>query len=68
MPSSSRIRRWPVWVLALGLGWFGCTINDPQVNEVGAVSLLTVDPAIVSQAVILGPPGSITSNRVQEIL
>ena len=68
MPSSSRARRWPVLVVTLALSWFGCTINDPQVSEVGAVSLLTVDPAIVPQAVILGPPGSITSNRVQAML
>ena len=68
MPSSSRVGRWPVLVVALGLGWFGCTINDPQVGEIGAVSLLTVDPAIVSQSVILAPPGTVTSNRVQTML
>jgi len=52
----------------LGLGWFGCTIDDPQVNDIGAISLLTVDPAIVPQAVILAPPGTVTANRVQAVL
>ncbi len=68
MPSSSRVRRLPVLVVALALGQFGCTVSDPQVSEIGAVSLLTVDPAIVPQSVILAPPGTITSNRLQTML
>ncbi|MCH7780523.1 MAG: thrombospondin type 3 repeat-containing protein [Acidobacteria bacterium] len=68
MPSSSRLHRWILLVVALVPGGFGCTISDPQVGEIGAVSLLTVDPAIVPQAVILAPPGTITSNRVQAML
>ncbi len=68
MPSSSRLHRWILLVVALVPGGFGCTISDPQVGEIGAVSLLTVDPAIVPQAVILAAPGTITSNRVQAML
>lgn len=67
MPSSSRLHRWILLVVALVPGGFGCTVSDPQVGEIGAVSLLTVDPAIVPQAVILAP-GTITSNRVQAML
>jgi len=68
MPSSSRLHRWILLVVALVPGGFGCTVSDPQVGEIGAVSLLTVDPAIVPQAVILAAPGTITSNRVQAML
>ena len=68
MPSSSRVHRLSVLVVVLALGWFGCTVDDPQVSEIGAVSLLTVDPAIVPQSVILAPPGTITSNRLQTML
>ena len=68
MPSSSRLHRWILLVVALVPGGFGCTVSDPQVGEIGTVSLLTVDPAIVPQAVILAPPGTITSNRVQAML
>ena len=50
------------------MSWVGCTVNDPEVSRVGAVSLLTVDPVIVSQAVILAPAGTVTSNRVQTML
>ena len=60
MPSNSRVHRLPVLVVALALGWFGCTIDDPQVSQVGAVSLITVDPANVSQSVILAQGGTIT--------
>ena len=68
MPRSSPVRRWLLFVVALGVGWVGCTIDDPQVNAVGAISLLTVDPAIVPQSVVLAPAGSVPSNRVQTML
>lgn len=68
MPRNSPARRWQVLWVALCLGWIGCTINDPQVGEVGAVSLLVVDPAIVSQSVVLAPTMSVPANRVQSML
>jgi hypothetical protein len=52
-------------VVAFALSWIGCTIDDPQVSSVAAVSLLTVDPVIVPQAVVLAPAGTVTLNRVQ---
>ena len=68
MPRNSPVRCWQVLLVALGLGWVGCTVDDPEVFDIGAVSLLTVDPVIVSQSVILAPPGTVTSNRVQTML
>lgn len=65
---SPAARSLPLLVVAFGLGWIGCTIDDPQVSSVGAVGLLTVDPAIVPQSVILAPAGTVTSNRVQTML
>jgi hypothetical protein len=68
MPRRSAVHRRLFLLVALGVGWIGCTIDDPQVNRVGVVSLLTVDPAIVSQSVILAPSTGTASNRAQTML
>ncbi len=68
MPRSFRVGRCQVLFLVLAVGCFGCTFDDHVVSPVGAVSLLTVDPAIVSQTVVLAPAGSMASNRVQTML
>lgn len=43
----------------------GCTVDDPQVNDVGAVSLLVVNPLVVNQIIGLSDPTAITANLVQ---
>ncbi len=48
--------------------WAGCTVSDPEVSQVGAISLLAVDPAIVPQQVVLSPGATVASNRVQTML
>jgi len=68
MPNCIRVRLLSLSVLVLLLGSLSCTINDPQVGSVGAVSLLPVNPASVSQSVILAPGGMVEGNRVQTTL
>ncbi|NIM01475.1 MAG: hypothetical protein GTO30_15365 [Acidobacteria bacterium] len=68
MPSNSSVCQRLFLVVALGAVCVGCTIDDPQVSQVGSVSLLTVDPAIVAQSVVLTPGGVSSGNRVQTML
>jgi hypothetical protein len=42
-----------------------CTVDDPQVNDVGAVSLIVINPLVVNQVIGLADPTSITANLVQ---
>ena len=65
-PLTSRRRRAAlIVVLALALG--GCTIDDPQVNDVGAANLLLVNPLVQPQVVGIGDPGSIDANQIQSM-
>lgn len=43
----------------------GCTVDDPQVNDVGTVSLFPVNPGVVPQSIVIAPGGTTTENRVQ---
>jgi hypothetical protein len=68
MPRCSRVRPSSLPILVLLLVFLSCTVKDPQVGAIGAVSLLAVNPALVSQSVTLAPGGTIAGNRTQTTL